>query len=437
MSESKVPAWKRLGLKLKNDTERAAPQAAPVSYDEVATPKTVFEEPKPKRKRSASPPTEEHSKKPRKSVLRQPSPEKSNRRKSVGFTEDTKIEDGDSIKQLFGAWVAEQKAKDPTFVSVKDKQAAYEAATQPQASIESSAPKPQPQPKKPKKVSALSKKKIKELKATETPKPVDPALAYLKQFHEDREHWKFQKINQITILKNTFDLDLIPADYSEALYAYIGGLKGVARVHLRDRALKIRDEDVEAGAKGFGFKESDKMTAEELAERQKEYEEAITEYVASVTASTLHSKAGPEEAQLLGLNENVVIQKRMAKRARAERILWLLAMSPGDPLEYVKPESEPEVKRVKVEAEAPAKKVRQRKKRTAASDSESSSSSESESDSDSDSSDSESDSEDEEGSGSSSVKESGSDSSASAADSESNSESSDDDSDSSADSDSD
>jgi len=62
-------------------------------------------------------------------------------------------------------------------------------------------------------------------------------LEYLSQFHTDRASWKFNKAQQISLLKNTFDVSRIPKDYNEALKAYIAGLQGDgARNRLREAA---------------------------------------------------------------------------------------------------------------------------------------------------------------------------------------------------------
>jgi hypothetical protein len=76
-------------------------------------------------------------------------------------------------------------------------------------------------------------------------------LEYLSQFHTDRANWKFNKAQQISLLKNIFDVSHIPKDYNEALKAYITGLQGDgARNRLREAAsdtLKSIREDKNDG----------------------------------------------------------------------------------------------------------------------------------------------------------------------------------------------
>jgi hypothetical protein len=267
-------------------------------------------------------------------------------------------------------------------------------------------------------------------------KPIDPALTYLTQFHSDKANWKFNKINQISVLKSAFDIDLIPTEYNQPLYEYIAGLKGVARVHLRDRALALRDQDVEEGGKAF----TAKMTDQERAKKQEEYETAVEEYIATMTATAISSRTGYEEGVLLGLDPDNAMKQRMAKRMRAERVLNLLASTPGDPTDYApvvsnnKPVEVAKAQPVSLEGDKPVKTVRKRKQRTAVYESDSSSSSDSDSDSDSGTSEDDSD---DEGPSKKSDSDSDSDSSSSSSGSSSEDSSDSDGSDSSSSSDSD
>ena len=62
-------------------------------------------------------------------------------------------------------------------------------------------------------------------------------LEYLSQFRTDRASWKFNKAQQISLLKNIFDVSRIPKDYNEAIRVYVAGLQGDgARNRLRETA---------------------------------------------------------------------------------------------------------------------------------------------------------------------------------------------------------
>lgn len=149
---------------------------------------------------------------------------------------------------------------------------------------------------------------------------------------------------------------------------------GVARIHLRDRALAIRDQDQEDGQNGFP------ETMADRERKQEAYEAAVQEYIATMKAQDISSRTGYEEGILLGLNPEVVMRQRMEKRMRAERVLNLLASTPGDPSEFIVPPEKQE-KRPMLEDAAPQRVVRKRKQRTAAVESDSSSSDDSDSDS--------------------------------------------------------
>lgn len=390
---SRVPAWKRLGLKLKSEPvpepEDNTPDVPIHTYDSVAPPTSAIPVTR-KRSRSPDVASSKAAKKAKKALKSSdPSAREQSPRKAVAFAPDAKTEDGDSIKQLFGAWVAERKQNDPAFVSVKDKQPAPEPLKVSESSSDNLTNKERRvqkvAPAKPvKSVLAKSTKPIKPPKIPkgQKPKPFEPALLYLKTFHEDKENWKFNKIQQTLVLKHAFDTTLIPADHNKALIAYIAGLKGLGRIHLRDRALEIRDKDVEDGINGFP------ETMDDREKRQEEYEAAVAEYVATCTAEEADENIGLEEGILMGLNPHQTMKSRMEKRMRVERILQTLASTPGDPTDYVPPKAnlgaEPPKPITLEEAAAvgPVKKVRNRKKRTAIEESDSSSSDDS-SDSDS------------------------------------------------------
>lgn len=69
-------------------------------------------------------------------------------------------------------------------------------------------------------------KRIKLPKSERPPPPVKDQLTYLKQFVDDKENWKFNKLKQNWILKN---IKNIPEDYEGALVSYLGTLQGGSR----------------------------------------------------------------------------------------------------------------------------------------------------------------------------------------------------------------
>ena len=160
---------------------------------------------------------------------------------------------------------------------------------------------------------------------------MDPALSYLKLFHESKDTWKFNKIHQINLLKNAFDVERIPSEYIEIFYSYVIGLKGRARTQLRDAAIAIKVKAQEESAVEPA-ENMDNITP------GKELEGHLQEDV-TITTPDSASKLGYEERVLQPLSD-LAIKQRMAKRIRAERILDELAQEAQEPGEQVNGSSE-------------------------------------------------------------------------------------------------
>ncbi|KAL8777203.1 MAG: hypothetical protein Q9194_002698, partial [Teloschistes cf. exilis] len=139
--EGHIPAWKRLGLKLKHASEQAA-----------TPPKASSPAPAPHKKRKLAGeekdiPTNHASLKPAKkskksddraqtatngthnseppAPLAEVAPTKPKaHRKSVSFAPEAKTEDGESAKDLYNSWIISQKQSDPSFDPSTYKQAA-------------------------------------------------------------------------------------------------------------------------------------------------------------------------------------------------------------------------------------------------------------------------------------------------------------------------
>lgn len=69
-------------------------------------------------------------------------------------------------------------------------------------------------------------KRAKVPKSERGPPPEKDQLAYLRQYHLDRDAWKFSKQKQNWILRHIRD---IPRDYEDALAAYLEGIQGGSR----------------------------------------------------------------------------------------------------------------------------------------------------------------------------------------------------------------
>jgi hypothetical protein len=307
------------------------------------------------------------------------SPTRTDRRKSVTFTPDTKTVDGNSASNLFKKWVAEQKGAQADFTEAEVAQFAPPPKVHPANGIPTSQP-PAANQDDEQHVKAEKKAKKKQKKAdsaasvepgqsTATAKPKgkkkDPSLylAYLTQFHKDNSNWKFNKAKQNDVLENALNIFRIPDEHSEALYAYVKGLKGAAvieRLKARCQAtLKELDEedqkDPEMNDQEARKKAKDEALEERLAkERKRRRTEADVE--------TLLDHPHPEGFV------------RRLKRQRAEALLNALnlaaPLAPPPPAQ-VNGASKPEPAAPSVAQ--PQRTTRKRKSRTEVSSDESSS----------------------------------------------------------------
>lgn len=156
------------------------------------------------------------------------------------------------------------------------------------------------------------------------------SLAYLVDFSTSRQTWKFYKSKEIWLLKNALSVELIPTSYSFPLSHYIKSLKGdSARFRLRATAEEAILKD-----KGIYFKHSptENDEATEYAGKikstpmddpvacQKAYEGAVARYRRRIE-QCLEAEDSEMDA------EDPELRKRLVKRKRAELILWSLGPS--------------------------------------------------------------------------------------------------------------
>jgi hypothetical protein len=424
-----VPAWKRLGLKLKH--------AAETPEQPIATPTSTAPASSSRKRAAISTEEDQPAKKSKLIETAAPAPatpstpvtSRLKGQKSVTFTPETKAEDGDSIKQLFSAWVAQQKADDQAYEDfcrgdytqtfTEPAVEEFEKSTATKEIPSENRGEKETQGKRAKKPKEEKPKKVQ--KASKVVKPaqrLSPALDYLRQYAESRDTWKFNKNHQTYLLRNAFNTETIPADYSDLLYIYIAGLQGGVRKRLRDEALAVKVKDIDDGVAGF-------PNMGDAARKQQEYEAAMAEYIATATAREAPAEMGYEEGLLSGLSD-VAMRPRMEKRMRAERILAELAAEDAaiTTVKSAAVENDESQKRAKMNDGSAQKLGRKRKQRTAVEDDSSSSSDSDSSDtSSSGTSSSDDDSSDEENEDSESEDESTSSSSSSSSDSDSSSSS--------------
>jgi len=382
----RIPAWQRLGLKLKS--AQGAPVAESPREAEPNKRKRVDElgEVLPSKK----------AKKTKIPTIESPITPNLARKKSVTFTPETKAEDGESIKQLFNAWVTEQKSQDPSFqLATSSPALTIPEPPQIEEKIDSALDEKERRVKRAKKTNEavnkskdISKPNKKSGKVTKTVASTKsssrPFLAYLEQYHGDRENWKFNKNHQNHLLKHVFDINKIPSDHAHLIYGYVRGLQGGVRTRLRDAALAVKVKEQEDRAAGFPEDMNELEKEKDFIKRCQDYDNACTEYVATMTSVDMSSRMGYEEGLLSNLSD-YAMKERVAKRIRAEQILAELAA--GGDIEGGKPEvvngDNDSQKRVRMNDGSSQKVARKRKQRTITVDSDSSSSDSSDSDTDS------------------------------------------------------
>ncbi|QKX56778.1 uncharacterized protein TRUGW13939_03885 [Talaromyces rugulosus] len=259
---------------------------------------------------------EEENKKEKKEKKKK---EKKSGRKSVSFTEDTKNEEEDNS-------------------SAEDVSA--EAVQTTQKTDDEPSPEESPEAKKQRKREIRAQRRQSQSPAQSDGQKATPAasydsddksaLSYLSQYHTDRSAWKFQKNRESQLLKKALSLDDVPAEYNQALFAYLKGLKSEgARQRLRknaqdtiklDEGEAVNAEEGEEAADGDDKEENKKDTAvpPPLPELSKEaYDEAIHRFKGNLNAGVKDFDDG-----ISFQDADAEIQRRFEKRRRAELVLW-------------------------------------------------------------------------------------------------------------------
>lgn len=324
-----VPAWRRLGLKLKyakdtpEDVIRTA-DSVPSSKKRGMSDVGVIVETTPtkKLKKSGWTSTETPTRKevtptdPSARQQEQPLPQSPattptfTKRKSVAFTPETKTEDGDSVKQLYHTWLAEQKAEDLPLTPDQAGQALTLAS-----------PSPIPQSKEPpvKKAKRSKKRKAKTPASPEPNLPSAPhtssSLEYLTLYHTSRASWKFNKAKQTHLLKHLFDTSTLPPSHDDPLASYLAGLQGAsARTRIREAAsTAIKADDESLSAEPSNAKEGADM--EDPALRREYYQHALNRYKAQLKGLELEREDREHDL-------DPAWRLRLLKRKRAEMVLW-------------------------------------------------------------------------------------------------------------------
>lgn len=304
----RIPAWKRLGLKLKFSKDAAED---PKPSLENGLPTTNLHQPKPKRvhaeatssdvpavseqpatKKQRTTTSEIDNQSHKEATDRSSSAlkrEASNSRKRVSFTAETKKEDGDTAISIIPSELGRSNR-----VRERTDQSSDQS------------------PKK--------TKKSKKAKAQQkSQKKVHTALQYIEIYQNSHDSWKFNKNKETWIFKHLFSLEDIPSDYDRALSSYLRGLKGEsAKQRLIQRAneeLSKVGEEIQSAREGqpdsvgkgrsMDDPEARKSFREDAARRYKRNYEAYLDALEDA-----EEEQGPQQ------------EKRIAKRRRAEVVLW-------------------------------------------------------------------------------------------------------------------
>ena len=325
-----IPAWKKLGLKLKYAKEEPdlIHHGQRASFEEKKR-KKVYSEITPLNPTSAKKPKTQSPKKS--TPLRTPaqpkpsslSPSRSNtptradlQRKAVSFTPETKTEDGGGVKHLYNKWLSSHLEVDPNFDPSSSKVSPALKTITPRSITFSPPPgigSEERSGKRKKSKSTLLRKSKPQSKpsqllsaATATPRD-DLILNYLTAHHQSPSTWKFSKNRQNAVLRSLFSLSSIPPSYNAALLSYLSGLQGQAAIsRVRDMALNCLADDAE-WLKQLEPSEKDK------ARRRAEYEAAVER----VKVALRLKEELREEKEM-----DQVWAARYQKRKRAEAVLW-------------------------------------------------------------------------------------------------------------------
>ena len=398
-----VPAWKKLGLKLKFAKETA--DVAPVAHrikqnvddgtavsngstkrsreDEPVQPETPAKKQKTRSKSSSkaqgapndlgissveAPPLD--STVQSNEDVRHDTSKALSRKKSVTFTPETKEEDGETGQIYFKTWAAENQQQPHTPPKPVNEQTVSENDETPvKVSTEPAAPSSTPMASRPK------------LKGKEA---ASAYVNYVEQFYNDKGNWKFNKSHQTALLKNMWNVYRIPPFLNDALVAYVAGLQGAAA---RQRLLEGADEYSKRIIEKTGGTMSSVLSTRPAEERRTAYEAALQQRLAQLKYAQVDESKGGEQ-KLEDLRREVEQERRAVGL-----LLGALMQDTGatqQPGPSIAPAPVGEAKHMKFAEEAlPAtaaadgkpKPKRKRKARTEVSSSSESSSSSSESDS--------------------------------------------------------
>lgn len=303
---ARVPAWKRLGLKLGGGGDQATTASPASSIPTPANSSSAV-----KRKASSSVPTPDQSAKKSKTGFQASSDSTttpSKRAKTVSFASETTPSSSSATVPTgarFAPSSAEQGPEGKDIIRNK--------------------PKQKQQPPAPKKSTAIAAAADKKLSSGPAP-PINlgPALEYLRKWHGSRDTWKFNKNHQTKLLEQVFaEETTIPAADIDIFYEYIRPLKGHVRQRLRELANGVITRDAETGVKGFPSTMANNK--KDAAKKQDEYERVVETFLAKERPAPGQGKPRFQEVDYVLRTADMEMQRRVVKRMRAQVVLDELA----------------------------------------------------------------------------------------------------------------
>ena len=333
-----IPAWKKVGLRLKNAKVKESDDASPATSGPIPHVEVDGNSRSGKAKRKSQDVTTaaEPSQSSHRSAKRlkntndsidpsitssQPIAERSpERRKSVSFSADTKKDDGDSVKAF--------KKR----LATSESRSSSDLGGNVVSSLKTS--------KKKGKVHAKPyPEQISKQGGEAGSQSSQPYLEYLSAYQDSRATWKFSKPLQNQLFKHILSPDSIRSSYDTALISYLEGLQSAgARQRLREQAHKVIEEDESWLSEKHSPDQDihpDRRKAMDVAPDIDRHARLRDAYRAEVSRQRQyllkswyedHQKALEADRDMMGMEEET--RPRLGKRKRAELLLY--ALSKGD-----------------------------------------------------------------------------------------------------------
>jgi hypothetical protein len=319
MEGPRVPAWKRLGLKLKYAQEidtatSPLPTSQQVNSDGFSAAATstsqvnghsVTSPPSKKRRLEGriSPPADDTT-----NALKRSSSLKgsgSNIRKSVSFTPETKEDDGESSTFMQDKWDEEARNDQINEFLAREAEDAEAAANLqnpgdglPDSSDQATNVRKPKREKKERRHPEQPTLDIASRQLKSTGKSKD-ALDYLNRYQSSRSTWKFNKNREVWLLKHILSKSDIPSSYESALFEYLSGMKSDnSKARLIDQCHDCIVDQVESGSDDSGRALISKSLKMDTTSRRLAYYRAANQKFDTAFQSTVSGDVSQTERDL-------------------------------------------------------------------------------------------------------------------------------------------